>query len=126
MLDIFKKILYNINIKTVIILCLCAVFPLSGIFSCPVYEIIGIPCPACGITRAYRLFFSGHIREAFFMHPLFLLPIVFLFPKFRNKKTVIIVIAVFILVYILRFRILFPSIEPFEFNRDSAFGLFLK
>lgn len=119
MLDIFKRILYNINIKVIIILVICGFFLLSGIFSCPVYETIGIPCPTCGITRAYKLFLTGHVADAFCMHPLFLLPLIFLFPKFRNRKTVIFVISIFVIVYIFRFNQLFPDAEPFNINYDS-------
>ena len=50
---------------------------LAGI-SCPILFVTGIPCPGCGMTRAWVQFFRGNIREAFRFHPLFPLPVVLL------------------------------------------------
>ena len=36
---------------------------------CPVRFIIGVPCPACGITRAARLVVQGDFSEATHIHP---------------------------------------------------------
>ncbi len=33
--------------------------------------LFNFPCPACGMTRAMVLFFTGHPIEAFYMNPLF-------------------------------------------------------
>jgi hypothetical protein len=32
--------------------------------------VLGIPCPGCGITRAFGLALHGHLAEAFAFHPL--------------------------------------------------------
>jgi len=93
---------------------------------CPIYRIFGVPCLACGTTRAYKLFLTGHIKEAFLMHPLFLLPIIFLFPKFRKKRILLAVIGIYIAVYIVRFCILFPHTPPFNFNENSLLGELIK
>lgn len=124
MLDILKKIRYNI--KTIICIAVLFVIVMSGLYECPVYGIIGIPCPACGITRAYKLFLTGHIKDAFLMHPLFLLPAFFIFKPLRKKKFFIASALIFIAVYILRFRMLFPTAEPFNYNYNSMIGEFLK
>ncbi|MBR4723316.1 MAG: DUF2752 domain-containing protein [Clostridia bacterium] len=92
------------------------------LFSCPIYHIFGVPCPACGITRAYILLFSGRIYEAFLMHPLFLLPPIFLFRKMRRRWVLFSVIAVFLAVYIIRFALLFPTVAPFNYNSDCLLG----
>ena len=111
-LAISAKIVYNtVWVKYMITL-----------FSCPIYRIFGIPCPTCGVTRAYILFFSGRFYEAFLMHPLFLLPLIFLFPKMRRKRIVISVIGIFLAVYIIRFLLLFPTTPPFNFNENSIIG----
>ncbi len=90
---------------------------------CPIYNILGIPCPGCGGTRAYLYFFTGHFKEAFLMHPLFLLPLIFLYPKFRkNRKVILAVATTFIIVYIIRFIFLFPDTPPFNFNKNSLIG----
>ena len=38
---------------------------------CPIRWITGIPCPGCGLSRAYLAFFRLVFREAFACHPLF-------------------------------------------------------
>ena len=95
-------------------------------FSCPIYRFFGIPCPTCGITRAYILFFRGHFLKAFLMHPLFLLPVIFLFPAFRKRRIVFSVIGIFLAVYTVRFLLLFPNVPPFTYNAESTLQKILK
>lgn len=38
---------------------------------CIFKSILKIPCPGCGLTRAYHLFLQGHFIEAFFQNILF-------------------------------------------------------
>ena len=47
-------------------------FPYSttGPVFCPVNLVLGLPCPGCGITRAFCFASHGHFREAFDYHPL--------------------------------------------------------
>lgn len=46
------------------------------IFGCPIYEIFGVCCPCCGVTRAWLCFLRGNVAEAFRYHALFpLLPL---------------------------------------------------
>lgn len=40
-------------------------------YGCPIYEITGIPCPCCGVTRAWLAFLRGEIALAFRYHALF-------------------------------------------------------
>lgn len=40
------------------------------LYRCPLEFIFGIPCPLCGITRAFLALFSGDISAAFYYHPL--------------------------------------------------------
>lgn len=47
--------------------------------SCPIKFVTGISCAGCGMTRAWKaLLFHGDFRQAFYYHPLFLLPVGFL------------------------------------------------
>ena len=39
---------------------------------CPVYRLTGIPCPGCGLTRAWCCFLAGDWKSAVGYHPLFL------------------------------------------------------
>ncbi|MCD8356779.1 MAG: DUF2752 domain-containing protein [Clostridia bacterium] len=56
------------------LLLLCAALLLVGLtIGCPIQRLTGIPCPACGMSRAWKYALLFHFREAFQYHPLFLL-----------------------------------------------------
>lgn len=48
---------------------LVAVFALSGI-GCPFYRIFGIPCPGCGMTRAFLACLRLDFAAAWRYHPM--------------------------------------------------------
>ena len=54
---------------------LCA---LAVTFGCPSLRVLGLPCPGCGVTRAWLAFLGGDFRTALMYNPLFL-PLTFLF-----------------------------------------------
>ena len=59
-----------------------AVFALLGldcIFGCPIYNILGVTCPGCGLTRAWLCFLTGDVRHALRYHLLFLPAPAFIF-----------------------------------------------
>jgi hypothetical protein len=61
---------------------------LIGVFllGCPFYEIFGIPCPCCGVTRAWLAFFRGDINLAFRYHALFpIIPAIALLYILRDR-----------------------------------------
>lgn len=83
-------------------------------YQCPFRFLLGIPCPGCGMTRAFLALLHLDIKDAFHAHPLF--PVVILiaiyylletikvirFPE-KVKKILLVVIALlFILVYVVR------------------------
>lgn len=46
---------------------------------CPIRYVTGIPCPGCGLSRAYIALLHLNIREAFSYHPMFwAIPVLFL------------------------------------------------
>lgn len=57
---------------------------------CPIRFLSGIPCLGCGMTRAWIQVLHGNIRTAFYFHPLWLCPplfvllYLFLRPKYRR------------------------------------------
>lgn len=66
------------------------IFVFSG--TCLFRTVTGIPCPGCGLTRAWLNFFQGNFTYALRYHPLFLLvpPMLFTVIHLRNvffKKT---------------------------------------
>lgn len=79
---------------------------------CPFRYFFGIPCPGCGMTRAYLALFSMNIPLAFHDHPLFpLVPAIIyllvakrgLFGRMKPKAIALTIIAIiFLAVYLLR------------------------
>lgn len=45
-------------------------YAFTGPVICPMPLTLGIPCPGCGITRAFGLATHGHLAEAYAFHPL--------------------------------------------------------
>ena len=84
------------------------------VYTCPIRHFLHIPCPGCGITRAYLALLSLDWKAAFRYHPLFfmVLPILLYVPhrdilgKRLTDKTetflFLITVILFISVYILR------------------------
>jgi cytochrome bd-type quinol oxidase subunit 2 len=90
-------------------------------------NLVGIPCPGCGLTRAYEMFFTGNIRKAFYYHPLFLIiPLLvmlyilnLIIKNYKLKKISEIIYLIstmlFISLYVVRFIKYFPKIQPMNF-----------
>ena len=99
----------------------------------PTMILLGLPCPACGLTRAGLLLFSGQFAESFRMHPLFVPALFFilwlavykvLWPEnlYNNRylqNISISLLIVFFAVYIIRMAHMFPHEPPMVINRDS-------
>ena len=90
---------------------------------CLIRGLTGVPCPSCGMSRAIISVINGDIINAFKFHPLFWLPFVALlliiFKRRFFKKILICSIILIMLVYILRMTMLFPNIEPMQYNERS-------
>ena len=93
---------------------------------CLIRGLTGIPCPSCGMSRAIIAVINGDIINAFKFHPLFWLPFVALlliiFKRRFFKKILICSIILIMLVYILRMTMLFPHIEPMQYNEKAIFN----
>lgn len=107
------------------------IFKRSG---CLFLNITGIPCPSCGMTRAYVSLFKGDLSQAFYYHPLFLMPIAVIFitqdrimanKKLFNGLIVSLIILLFI-VYIIRMILLFPEKEPLTFFSGAVLPSFYR
>lgn len=77
---------------------------------CPFYYITGIPCAGCGMTRAWISLLHLDIKKAYYYHPLFILPLIFIICfAFKNRiphkiytGVVVTIILLFITVYLVR------------------------
>ena len=58
----------GLTLKTILLL---AGLLLLLIFGCPIYQLWNVPCPCCGVTRAWIAFLQGNIASAFQYHMLF-------------------------------------------------------
>lgn len=103
---------------------------------CPLRNILGLPCPTCGLTRSFKLFFTGHFYEAIIMHPLILSIIVLsvafflfryvLFIDYKNLKYLLIfTLIVCFGVYIYRIITVFPDKSPMIYEEKNILRIIL-
>lgn len=97
---------------------------------CPLTLVSGLPCPACGMTRASVLLLKGHFIDALIMHPmvlsffaLFIAFCLFRYVLYIDTKLLInllfFVIITGLLVYVLRMLYIFPDRAPMVFYSDN-------
>ncbi|MCL2610240.1 MAG: DUF2752 domain-containing protein [Defluviitaleaceae bacterium] len=104
---------------------------LVNISICIFHIITGIPCPACGMGRAYGSLFHLDLVDAFIYHPLFfLVPFIPLLmwdkiPKKISSALNITFLTLFISLWIIRMFIFFPHTAPMEYNSNSLFELII-
>lgn len=119
------------RIKDFIIICSIIILILIFNTKCIFKSIIGIPCPGCGLTRAWISFIEGDIPKAFYWHPLFLMiPIlaILIFLYFKGSLIkyrryililIMIIVSLYLVIYVVRMINLFPNIEPLDYNNQS-------
>lgn len=103
--------------------------------TCFMRATLGIPCPGCGLSRAYAAALRLDFSQALSHHPLFfLIPaglLIYLWLKLRwpqalQKKTALAALIVagglFFGVYLWRMIFLFPAQEPMTFHQASLLG----
>ena len=108
------------------------IFLIRKIFSTVCYFriLFGIPCPACGISRAFSLILKGHFILAFKMHPMIYFVIfwclLFIIQRYFNnnlssifKFYTIICIILFIVIYVYRMVIMYPNVYPMIYNNNN-------
>lgn len=110
----------------------------NNIELCIFKHLFGVPCPGCGMTRAFIHFFQLDLKGAFYYHPLFwLVPIIFVIIVFRKKvplfnriclnhNVIFSVTGLFFLVYIIRLTLFFPTTAPMDFNAQSLSATVLR
>lgn len=93
---------------------------------CVIYNTTGLPCPSCGMTRAFLYLAKLDFVEAFHYHPLFpMVPLLFFSYLKGNQKLLITICLIFIVVWLIRMVLYFPDIEPLNYNNSSIFGIII-
>lgn len=100
-------------------------------YICPSMIIVGIPCPACGLTRAGLMFFTGHFNESFDMHPLFIFVLILMVlyikclllkkSTIRLRQAAIILLIISFPLFFARMILFFPKQEPLVINKNAIF-----
>jgi hypothetical protein len=91
---------------------------------CLINAFTGIPCPACGITRAITALLGGNVTLSFFYHPLLLACAVVLLLSFvfknHARKLQLTLVGAILIVYVLRMVLFFPHITPMVINSNAV------
>jgi len=95
---------------------------------CYVKSVFGLPCPGCGMTRAWVSLFHADPVSAFRFHPLFPVPAVIgVFFLIRSRAPAlwksgyvwVPAVVLFVSVYAVRMYLYFPHNAPFDFNHNA-------
>ena len=122
--------------KVLVWLALAAVLVLLLDVGCVFRRVTGVPCPGCGMTRAYLAAARLDFGAAFFFHPLWPLPavlfgVLLFFPAgvFRSRRlnngAAICLTALVLGVYLARMILYFPDTPPMEYTSHSILGWLL-
>lgn len=88
---------------------------------CLFHNIFGIPCPTCGMTRAYLHLFHGDFKMALYYHPLFFLVPILLWSFLYSRRLFYLCATIFFLFWIYRMFLYFPYREPLVFNETALY-----
>lgn len=89
------------------------------LIGCPIRYFVGVPCLGCGMTRSWIQVLHGNIGAAFYFHPLWPCPILFILlylflrPKCKPMYNVFIMLfaCLFIITYVIRLCAHCPIVE---------------
>ena len=115
-----------------ILIIVIAVIIYSEVFSsaCLFKLTPGLPCPSCGITRAWLFFLQGDLNSALYYHPLFWIVIVigvlFIYQKKVDNKIWLGIIVLILGVYFYRMAVYFPDKAPMDYMSTNLLSSILK
>jgi hypothetical protein len=93
-------------------------------------RVYGMPCPGCGLTRAFVRFLEGDITGAFYYHPVFplaaLAGTVMLLRNLRPFSLIydsryfwLTLVIAFTGQWVIRMMLFFPDTPPMDLNREA-------
>ncbi len=118
----WKKVLLGFLLLAIMVLVLDV--------GCMFRRITGVPCPGCGMTRACFAAMRFDFKQAFYYHPLWILPAplalavvffprgVFVSPR-AEKIAAIVLLGLVLGVYAVRMILLFPDTPPMEYQSEN-------
>lgn len=126
-----KRTLFIIIITLLIILLLSY----FGLFKCPLEFFLGIPCPTCGMTRAFHYLLVLDFNKAFYYHalwPLFLIVFIGIILlqlniiKLNKKQlnVIIVILIIILLSYFIYRHIINSPVVEIHFNDSFIYKLF--
>ena len=111
-----RKIIPYVAIPAIILL----ISTITGYGICIIYNIFGIPCPACGLTRASLAIFRLDLQSSLKYHPLLIfVPFLLISAALDRKRIFYTLSFLFILVWLIRLYLYFPTQDPMTFNKQS-------
>ena len=129
MKKITKRILFLIFIISLFLLFLWFIG-----YQCPLLFFFGIPCPFCGMTRAFLCVLNGNIPESFYFHPLWpvvlLIMVIFVLCKMKMihlsdkvmNNGAFIIGLLFLLCFIIRHMMHSPIVQ-IDFTKSFLYTL---
>lgn len=132
--ELFKEDLHHAFSVIAVVIAMIGLSNLLFGKICALRMIAGIPCPGCGLTRAFLLLLQGKVKEATVIHP-FWLPVLIVFAAFlicryfivndkKRKKAIYIIgiLAIVIFVgmfvfYFYRMAMYYPKKEPMVYDK---------
>ena len=77
--------MYKENLKDYFLIIFAFFFCFMFSYHCPIYYFLGIPCPGCGITRAFIMLIKGDIIMSLKYNPTLFISIVIIFEELLSK-----------------------------------------
>lgn len=121
----------------IIIIVLLIVLLLSyfGLYRCPLEYLFGIPCPTCGMTRAFHYLLVLDFNKAFYYHALWPLLIIILIGvillelniikvKKKHLNIIITFLIIILLSYFIYRHIINSPVVEIHFNDSFIYKLF--
>lgn len=130
MRDAIRRDWNNYKVGLLLAAAVVVVASLLGHGVCPSRELIGLPCPGCGLTRSILLILRGRFRESWQLQPFgyawLALAAVFSLERYVLKspqkiwKSLLVVICVgMVALYIYRMVTMFPHTEPMTYYEGN-------